>query len=289
MFFKSKYNQNCFQYFKSLGINPKISIIVPVYNTEEYLKNCLESLINQTYKNIEILCIDDGSKDNSLNILQKYEQQDFRIKVFHQNNSGVSAARNIGLKNMTGEYLMFCDSDDYYEHNMCEEMLYTILLQNVDVVCCRAKINYITKNTKLKKRYYNNRNYLGGANLNDKYIMKTNVLLWNKIFKTDIIKKYHICFPNGLIHEDNAFWYMYAVLSKNIYYHSEKLYNYTIRPCSIMRLSQNTIDDNWLGIGIYFYQFLENNNLLREKSDVIYKVLTYLVSKWYRQVKKVRK
>ena len=92
-----------------------ISVIVPVYNVENYLGKCLDSLINQTYKDIEIICINDGSTDNSLNILREYEQMDSRIIIIDQKNGGLSNARNIGLKEAAGEYIMFVDSDDWID------------------------------------------------------------------------------------------------------------------------------------------------------------------------------
>lgn len=112
----------------------KISIIVPIYNSEKYLNECIESLVNQTYENTEILLIDDGSLDNSLNICRNYEKQDSRIKVFHKENGGASSARNIGLKNATGDYISFVDSDDYIEINMIEEM-YRLLKKHRAQMC----------------------------------------------------------------------------------------------------------------------------------------------------------
>lgn len=117
----------------------KISIIVPVYNAEKYLKQCVESLMDQTYKNLEILLINDGSKDNSLAICKKYAEVDSRIKVFDKQNSGVSATRNFGLDNATGDYVMFVDSDDYIDLDMCEQMIASATQSDSDVVVCGIK------------------------------------------------------------------------------------------------------------------------------------------------------
>ena len=117
-----------------------ISIILPVYNCEKFLSRCLEALLIQTYSNIEVLCINDGSTDKSLQILEQYAQKDSRIKVFSQENSGPAKARNLGLAKARGDYLMFCDSDDWYEPQMCECMLKTIELENVDLVICKANV-----------------------------------------------------------------------------------------------------------------------------------------------------
>jgi glycosyltransferase involved in cell wall biosynthesis len=97
---------------------PKVSIVIPVYNVENYLKECLNSLINQTFKDIEIICVNDGSTDNSLNILNEYSQNDNRIKVFNQSNSGAAISRNNGIKEANGEYLAILDADDIYYSTM---------------------------------------------------------------------------------------------------------------------------------------------------------------------------
>jgi len=120
----------------------KISIIIPVYNAEKYLKKCLDSVINQTYKDLEIICVNDGSIDNSLNILKEYKKKESRIIIIDKKNQGVSAARNDGIKKATGEYITFLDSDDWVELNTIE-MLYNTLIKNkVDVVRCNYYINY---------------------------------------------------------------------------------------------------------------------------------------------------
>ena len=104
--------------------DPKISIIIPVYNVEKYLRECLDSCVNQTLENIEIICVDDASPDNSIKILEEYQAKDSRIRIFrHEENKNLGAARNTGLANATGEYVWFVDSDDYIELNMVEELL----------------------------------------------------------------------------------------------------------------------------------------------------------------------
>lgn len=112
----------------------KISIIVPVYNAEEYLNQCLNTLVNQTYKNIEIICINDGSVDDSLDILFSYASKDSRVIVINKENTGVSDSRNVGIKNASGKYIMFVDSDDWIELNTCETAIESIELLNADIV-----------------------------------------------------------------------------------------------------------------------------------------------------------
>lgn len=114
----------------------KISVIIPVYNVEKYLRECLESVVNQTLKDIEIICIDDGSTDLSLSILEKYAQKDGRVKILHTNKLGGGAARNAGLAIATGDYLSFLDSDDFFEHNMLNTMYHKAVDDKLDIVIC---------------------------------------------------------------------------------------------------------------------------------------------------------
>ena len=132
-------------------MNELVSIVVPIYNTEQYISKCIESLINQTYKNLEIILIDDGSTDNSFNICKKYQKEDERIKLFHKENGGVSSARNYGIKKATGEYICFCDSDDYYSLEALTIMTDTIRDSNADL-CCFGRYGGSFENKYISKR-----------------------------------------------------------------------------------------------------------------------------------------
>lgn len=131
------------------GENIKVSVIIPVYNVEEYLDRCLDSLINQSFNSIEILTIDDNSSDNSLEILKSYENKDKRIKVFSNKESGVSQARNLGIRNALGKYIMFVDSDDWVDENMIEIMYNKAEEENSDMVMC-TYIREFNNNSKEK-------------------------------------------------------------------------------------------------------------------------------------------
>ena len=119
-----------------------VSIIVPVYNVEKYLRKCLDSIVNQTYKNIEVICVDDGSPDNSIDILREYRAKDDRVTIIRQKNKGLSGARNTGIKNATGKYIMFIDSDDWVELNMVELMTKKMDNKNLELAVC-GTINHI--------------------------------------------------------------------------------------------------------------------------------------------------
>lgn len=260
--------------------NEKISIILPVYNSEDFIRRTLNSLIAQTYKNIEILCINDGSSDNSLNILQEYSKIDNRIKVFSQENSGPAKARNTGLANATGEYLMFCDSDDSYEPDMVEVMAKVIMEHDVDFAMCDAKVVIQDKSNNARLQgavnYHTNmvnQNGIIELDLAKKYQMK--VLLWNKIFKADKIKKYGISFPNGFEHDDVFFIHEYLFTAKKYYAVNKQLYNYHIRNNSIMDLFYKRIDIKKLYDRIRPFKFLfdfliRNKDLLTEANKLLY-------------------
>ena len=134
----------------SVASQPFISVIIPVYNAEQYLTETIDSLINQTLANIEIICIDDGSTDGSLALLKKYAKRDKRIKVYHQKNAGVATARNEGLRRASGKYIMWCDSDDTYTPNMCLKMFNIMERRRVDLAICSQ--NVILKQLERKLR-----------------------------------------------------------------------------------------------------------------------------------------
>ena len=137
----------------------KVSIIIPVYNVQKYLRKCLDSIVNQTFKNIEIIIINDGSSDNSLNICKEYSKKDKRINIINKHNEGVSKARNTGLLYATGEYISFIDSDDWVEQNMIEELYNSITSNKADLCIC----NFIKENK-------NKRDYIK-SNINQKILI----------------------------------------------------------------------------------------------------------------------
>lgn len=179
----------------------KISVIVPVYNTEEYLEKCLNSLISQTLKDIEIICVNDGSSDNSLRILQNYAQRDSRIKVIDQENQGVSSARNNALDIANGEYVGFIDSDDWVDADFFQKLYEAASTNNCDIACgdiLRPKGSRYKSCTKIKtaKIYKKTVDKYKACNIPRKcYIM-------NKIYKRELLLKYKCYFPVGKTFED---------------------------------------------------------------------------------------
>ena len=203
-----------------------ISVIVPVYNTEPWLRKCLDSIINQTYRNLEIICVNDGSTDNSAEILEEYAAKDQRIVVIHQNNAGVSAARNAALSVARGEYVTGVDSDDWVPSTTYEKVL-PRLLNGVDMVC--FGIDGISEAGEKVRNEYFELPAAGEQEVNSELIKNTNAFIWNKIFRTEIIRKYKILFPVGKRYEDAIFFYTAAAMSRTICYVPEARYCYLIR------------------------------------------------------------
>lgn len=170
----------------------KISIIVPVYNTDKYLKKCLDSLINQTYNNLEIICIDDGSLDQSPEILDAYARQDKRIKVIHQQNGGAAKARNTGLDAATGAWITFTDSDDWMEPDLYEKLLSFGHEYPADILSFGYYIDYSDKETEAINLHpvplgtQNMREFLYYIYCRDDYKGVTSYI-WNKLFRASII------------------------------------------------------------------------------------------------------
>lgn len=250
---------------------PSISIIVPVWNTEKYLHRCIESLINQTKKDIEIVCVNDGSPDNSLSILKEFAAKDPRVKVVSQKNKGVAVARNVGLKHATGKYVMWCDSDDEYLPKMCEKMFNAIEKEKVDMVVCAINVINDKVDTKLAGDIedYVKLKFSGKQSVNWNLIVHTDVSLPSKIMKKSLIDKYGMHFPDGLHFEDAYFFDQYFTASKNVFYVDDKLYNYHRNNDSIMSRSfkKSNISLDYMQIIPKTYSYLKKNNLFDTYND----------------------
>lgn len=211
----------------------KISIIIPVYNSEKFIGRCLESAMRQTYKDIEIICVDDGSTDNSSKIIQEKVKNDNRIIFIKQKNQGVSVARNNAINRSTGQYIIFLDSDDYMDENMCEIMINTIKKENVDAVRSNYKRVY-PNGTTFKNEKNNlpaNRRILKEEIINEilpKFIRgEIKSYLWLLIIKSEIIKDNNIMFiPNVRMMQDKLFYIRLIQRLNSIYQINDCCYNY---------------------------------------------------------------
>ena len=223
---------------------PKISIIIPVYNVAQYLPKCLDSILAQTLSDIEIICINDGSTDNSSDILKNYATKDRRIKIINQSNQGISAARNSGLSVVQSEYVMFVDSDDYIAPDMAEKLYRTMETDKSDVVICSAEcVNLLPKDASPDVIEWQSwlQPWL------DEYVKPTGIydvpktikgefisVVWNKLYRASTIKNYKIEFPLGLIEEDEYWLWAYMIHCKKYSFINERLYFYVQRSGSIM-------------------------------------------------------
>jgi glycosyltransferase involved in cell wall biosynthesis len=211
--------------------NKKVSIVVPIYNVEKYLHSCIDSILNQTMRDVEVILVDDGSSDNCGRICDEYSLIDSRVKVIHKKNGGLSEARNFGIREAQGEYLLIVDSDDWCESNMVEELYDCMIKNKTDVVVCGYEINYTSNDFVLCKNFEGDTSFLGKDNIADA-IYKLDTLgmfnvVWNKFYKTEIIKKNNLMFEkDGMPGEDLIFNCEYFKYIDSIGFISRSLYHY---------------------------------------------------------------
>lgn len=217
----------------------KISVIVPVYNTEQYLKRCLDSIINQNFQDIEIIIVNDSSTDNSLEIINEYLKQDNRIILINkEKNEGLSAARNSGIEIAKGEYILHIDSDDWIEQNYFKEMYKFTIKNKADIVISDYYEDYDNKNI----RYIQGQKEIYDIQINkfkaieNIFLFRGSTSVWNKLIKTELYKKNEITHPQGISLGEDL-----AVVPKLLYY-SEKIiklnkayYHYIQNPLSITK------------------------------------------------------
>ncbi|MDR2268468.1 MAG: glycosyltransferase [Holosporaceae bacterium] len=241
---------------------PLLSLIIPIYNSREYLRECLNSAVNQSIKDIEIICINDGSTDDSATILDEYSKSDPRIIVIYQQNAGPAAARNAGLKAAQGKYIAFMDSDDWISHNIYSHSL-PLFKDNVGAVIFNA--NIFGEEDKPMEKYFRQK-FHALLNMNSDVILNTPTCTWNKIYRKDIIDKYDIRFPDGLLYEDNFFHWKYLTHASSVYFLKEKLYNYRIRENSIIRQMKSKfhkVDDHFL-VCLKIFESIQKDNLTEQ-------------------------
>ena len=221
----------------------KVSVIVPVYNVEKFLPQCLDSIIHQTYQNLEIICVNDCSPDNSAVILQKYAQNDKRIKVVtRKKNGGLSAARNTGLDIATGEYVYFIDSDDWIDADYIETMVNAIEKANTDIVV-NTNIQSVAEEiiTPFKWTRYEKKlpdgEYLNTADA----INYSQVMIWVHLYKKSFLDEYNLRFPEGYIQEDEYFQHISKIRCEKVFCFYGAAYYYRQRLQSIMATRKSRV------------------------------------------------
>lgn len=211
----------------------KVSIIIPCYNIEKYVEKCLNSIIKQTERNIEIICVNDGSEDNTLKLLQKYQQIDNRIKIVEKNNGGVASARNVGIRESNGEYIMFVDGDDYIDRNMVKQLYVEAKRNEIDIIKCNRydvypKARKIIRrkplweeNKIIEKEFFKKEIYM------DFFKRSKLGSVWMTLIKSEIIKKNNIYFNEKMhVDEDVVFSFQVFLKAKRFMYIKEPYYYY---------------------------------------------------------------
>ena len=237
-----------------------VTVVVSVYNIEKYIADCLESLISQSYNNIEILCVNDGSIDNSLQILEKYKLLDKRINIFSQNNKGLSSTRNLGIDKATGKYIYFIDGDDFITEDYIHEMVDSIKKSNSKVVHNPSYIEYYGKNNK--------RNQLISKSLINAF--ESNDLThstWSKLFELNFLKLTDVRFKDGFLYEDYEFWNRFVAHLSDLSFCLNGHYYYRQRDNSIIDNSKK--DSRYNNTILYciksIYEYQQNNKGLNYK------------------------
>lgn len=263
-----------------------ISIIVPVYNVEAYLKECLNSLLNQDFNGeYEIVCVNDGSTDNSLNIIKEYQKTNDKIVLVDQKNKGLSGARNTGFKNAKGKYIMFLDSDDYLKNKKVLSKLYIeVEKYALDFVIADFEYDYedkiknyrIQRTDKIKDKVMNGREFYD-LGIKTKSIMS---VVWNKLYRRDFLEKNNLYFYEGIIYEDMEFTPRAYYLANRVKYVDEVAVTYRQREGSIMSSVNVKKLDNYLVVAESINKFNKKYN-----SQILYNHELYMYVTLIRKLK----
>ncbi|KGY07464.1 glycosyltransferase family 2 protein [Vibrio sinaloensis] len=241
---------------------PLISIIIPIYNVEDYLRKTLDSVLVQTYQNLEILCVLDSPTDNSERIAFEYQQRDSRIRLIHQDNQGVSVARNNGMDQAKGDYFFFLDSDDWLINNAIE-LLVEAALQTKCLVTSGGIIN--VDETTQTQSVYNRKRKTGHLTLTGKHFFDLEVVVWNKLYHRSTCED--IRYVPGLIHQDEEFYWQFFARNQNAYAIEEDVIYYYRRGNSITTTKRKTNEKYQLN---YLTVIKNAYNLLSSRPDLKY-------------------
>ena len=222
-----------------------ISVVVPVYNTSKFLRQCIDSLINQTWKDVEFIFVDDGSTDNSVEILKEYEKRDARIKVLEQDNMHAGVARNNGMKHATGKYIIFLDSDDFFDLTLLEKAFHRAEKDQAEIVVFN---HYFYNNKTGKKRnhpFNMRRGVFSGNSLGEKVFTSFYDAPWNKMYLRSFLTKYHLEFQDILKHNDVYFVSMSIAVAERIVCLNKRLVYYRVNNSESLQ-----------GMGTFSYPYL---------------------------------
>lgn len=251
--------------------NPAISLVMPVYNVEKFLNKALVSVENQTFKDFEMIIVDDGSNDKSYEIAEEFCNRNPNFKLIKQENSGPAAARNTGVSHCRGEYIAFMDSDDYLEKNFLEELYSLAKKTGADITCCNFNMYFPNKNLKIYMPF----NSLPGVYTKSKALRKlildisVHYFIWNKLYKKELFLERNIKFDD-MYFEDISTLPRLFYFAKTVAFTSKALYNYTMRENSILHsINAKKVNDYIKALGI-IKSFLEENNDYKEYSSHVW-------------------
>ena len=244
--------------------HPNISIIIPVYNGEKYIRQCLDSVINQTYAEIEIICIDDGSTDNTPAILEEYAARDDRFVIVHQENKFAGVARNKGIDVAKGNYLYFLDADDYIDKSFCEVMIEAAESSHADITICRYMVYDVNSNELmdppvfLADKYIDIPSVFRPIDLNEWIYYLSGSWAWDKLYRFEFVKSIKLRFQDGRVSNDGYFVDVSLVLADTIAFRNDKLITHRT---NVYTSLENTRYDYWeCGIQMLI---AEHNELLK--------------------------
>lgn len=245
----------------------KVSIIVPFYNVEGYMEKCLDSLVNQTLDDIEIILVNDGSKDRSIDIAKKYiKEYPKKIVYLEKENGGLSDSRNFALPHAKGEYIAFLDSDDYVEKNMYEEMYNLAIKDNSDLVECDFYWEYPDKRKEDIGKIYNGK---------EEMLEKIRVVAWNKLIKREILEKSKVEFPKGFRYEDVEFTYKLIPYIEKVSFIKKPFVHYVQRQGSISNTQNERTKEIFQVLEHVIDYYKENNIYEKYKTALEYVYIRY--------------
>ncbi len=262
---------------------PKISIVIPIYNTEKYISKCLDSILLQTYSSFEIICINDGSTDNSIEILKNYQNKfPQKITVYNLPHKGQAYSRNFGIQKTKGEFILFIDSDDFIENNLLQECSQHFN-KNPDVIIFGVKTYYENKN-KFRKGQYSSKNFPKKYSKNNMFTYHT--ICVNKIYKKDFLTANNIKFSELNTGEEQLFFIKISNLGKNFEVIKKDLYNYRKQRPNSLTCCKNKKDLSPIKNYYKIEDFLKTTDIKYElKLKILSKYLTKAIS-WYGKTNK---
>ena len=248
----------------------KISVIVPFYNVESYFSRCITSILNQSFSDFELILVNDGSTDNSLNIANSFAKNDNRVIVVSQKNAGQASARNHGLKVAKGEYIAFVDSDDWVENYMLERLITVIEAYDADVVQCRFEFDNEYTGAKKEYRRFNVKQLVNHKDIIIDSLLVKNILVspWAKLFRRSFLIDNNLFFEEGIVNEDTLFTLKFACYVKNIQFINDNLYHAIEREGSTSRGSYLKLCKHMVIALNLAREFYKQHNLYKEVESI---------------------